>query len=42
MYDLDQAKTKGRNKGKGMKPGRENIKARNRVCNGCKHHRQKS
>ena len=36
VHDPDQAKTKGRNKGKRMKAGRENLKARNRMCNRCK------
>jgi len=36
VHDPDQAKTKGRNKGTRMKSGRENLKARNRMCNGCK------
>ena len=36
VHDPDQAKTKGKNKGTIMKLGRENLKVRNRICNGCK------
>lgn len=35
VLEPKQAKTKGRRSGKRMKPGRENLKSRNRRCNGC-------